>query len=162
MAIQIQIQGTVINFPSSGENPNWAPAVIEFAQLVEVALNAAIGPYDIAAQTYNIDAYNTGGIDIPNLSFDNSVVRSAKIVISTYRTNTSPSITVAETRDIDIVYNPTGPTNGKWEIEQERMGNASISFSVSDSGQFSFITTSIGSGTHTGILSFSARALTQS
>jgi hypothetical protein len=158
---QITIQGTIVNFPDSGSSPNWAPAVIEFAQLVEVAINAAIGPYDVAAQTYNIDGYNTGGTDIPNLSFDNSVVRSAKIVISTYRTNTSPATTVAEQRDIDIIYNPTGPTNNKWEIEEERVGNASISFSVSDAGQFSFVTTSIGSGSHTGVLSFSARALTQ-
>tara|TARA_R110000868_G_scaffold66014_9_gene197039 strand:+ start:5300 stop:5791 length:492 start_codon:yes stop_codon:yes gene_type:complete len=163
MSVQIQIQGTIVNFPSSGESPNWAPAVIEFAQLVEAALGVAVGPYDVTSQTFNIDGYNTGGTTIPNLTFDNSVVRSAKITISTYRTNTSPSIIVSETRDINITYNPSEATNNKWQIQQERTGgDASISFSVTDAGVFSFVTTSIGSGTHTGILSYSARALTQS
>ncbi len=162
MSVRIEILGTVINFPSSGQDPNWAPAMVEFAQLIEEALNVAVGPYDVPPQTFNIDGYNTGGIDIPNLIFNNTVVRSANITISTYRTNTSPSVTVAETREISIVYNPTGPTNGKWEIAQDRVGDASISFEVSDDGQFSFVTTSIGAGSHTGILSFVGRALTQS
>lgn len=161
MSIQIEIQGTIIDFPTSGSSPSWAPAVVEFAQAVEVAIAAAVGPYDIPVQTFSIDAYNTGGTDIPNLIFDNTQVRSATVIISTYRTNTSPSTQVAETRTVNIVYNPGNPTNEKWEIAEERVGNASIEFAIDDDGQFSFNCSSIGSGTHTGVISFSASALTQ-
>lgn len=162
MSVQINIQGTIVNFPSSGESPSWAPAVVEFAQLVEGAITVAVGPYDVPSQTYNIDAFNTGGTDIPNLTFDNTVVRSARITISTYRTNTSPSTTLAETQDISVTYNPGNPTNNKWEIARVRSGgNALITFSISDAGQVSFVTQSSGVGTHTGILSFSAKTLEQ-
>lgn len=164
MSVRIEIQGTVVNFPSSGQSPNWASAVVEFAQLVETALSVAVGPYDVPAQTFNIDGYNTGGTTIPNLTFDNTVVRSAVIDISTYRTNTVPAddSPLAETREITIVYNPANATSNKWDIAQERVGNANITFSISDAGAVSFVTTTSGSGTHTGILSFSARALQQS
>jgi hypothetical protein len=161
MAVQITIQGTIVNFPSSGEPQNWSSPIVEFAQLVESALLSAVGPYDIAPQTFNIDAYNAGSTIIPNLEFNNSVVRSASVIISTYRSNTSPSVTVSETSEITIVYNPTGPTGNKWEIARERVGNSSITFTISDAGQFSFTTTSIGAGTHSGVISFAAKALTQ-
>jgi hypothetical protein len=37
MSVRITIGSQVIEFPSSGADPNWAPAVIDFAQAVETA-----------------------------------------------------------------------------------------------------------------------------
>jgi len=163
MSIQIEIQGTIVNFPSSGESPLWSTAIIQFAQLVETAVTSAVGTYDVTAQTYNIDAYDVGtNVVIPNLVFDNTVVRSATLIISTYRTNTTGPVTLSETRTIDIVYNPANATNNKWEIAQVRTGaSANITFNITDAGQFRFTTTTTGAGTHLGVLSFSGKALTQ-
>ena len=162
MSIQIAIRGTVINFPSSSAAPNWAPSIIQFAQEVESALQLAIGTFDVAPQTMSIDSYNVSSlVDIPNLTFPTSNVRSAVINISVVRSGTSPSVTVTQTSEIDIVYNPTNPTNNKWEIAQSKVGDASIAFSITDVGQVQFTTTSITSGTHTGVISFTAKALQQ-
>jgi hypothetical protein len=162
MSVRIEIQGTVIQFPSSGNPQNWAPALVEFAQLVESAISVAVGAFDIPSQTFNIDVYDIGGTDIPNLIFDNTQVRSASVIISCYRTYDSPSTIKAETATIDIVYNPANPSTEKWEIAVERVGNSSITYSISDDGQFSFSCAELGTGgTHTGVLSYSAKALTQ-
>lgn len=42
MSIPISIKGTIIDFPSSGENPNWAPAVIQFAEAVSNAFESTL------------------------------------------------------------------------------------------------------------------------
>lgn len=159
MAVRIVIRGTVIDFPSSGTQASWAAAVDQFAIAVEDALDIAVGQFDIPPQTQTIDAYNSGTADITNLLFSNTEVRSATVTITTHRTNTVPSVEYSEVSTIDIVYNASNPTNNKWEIAREQLGDASINFSISDVGQFSFTTTSIGSGVHTGKLSFSAKAL---
>jgi hypothetical protein len=168
----IVIRGTVINFPDSSASPNWAPAVIEFAQNVEAALQLAIGTYDVSPQTFSIDSYNIAGdindltndsgIEIPNLVFDASQVRSAEIRISVIRNGTSPAITVTQLSEISVIYNPTGPTGNKWEIAKRKIGDATIDFYITDTGQVKFSSGSITAGTHTGTLSYSARALEQS
>lgn len=160
MSIPINILGTIVNYPSSGEAPNNSVAQIQFAQLVAEALNSAIGAFDIAPQTQNIDADNAATADITNLIFPVTNVRAVTIYLAVYRTNTSPSVTVDEYNIINISYNPTRSSGNKWAIQRERVaGDASITFAISDTGQFSYTTTSIGSGAHTGFLSFVARTL---
>jgi hypothetical protein len=111
MSIQITIQGTVIDFPSSGQSPNWAPAIIEFAQAVEQALSGVVGPYDVSPQV--IDIQNGIPGNILALSFASSVVRSVQIMYSVYRVHDnavtnittisgSPTITVASASNIDV------------------------------------------------------------
>lgn len=160
MSISINIRGTIINFPSSGSPANWSLAVDQFALAVEDALNFAIGPYDIPPQTQDISANNPGTAVITNLLFSTSTVRSAVINISTYRTR--GATTVVEAAEIQVAYDPSGPTNEKWYITKQQTGDASISYSISDTGQMSYTTTTIGSsGTHSGTISFVGKALTQ-
>lgn len=158
MSIQITIGGTVIDFPSSAQSPNWAPGIIQFAQAVESALSTVVGPADIPAQTLNIDSYNPGtDVIIPNLSFSTTSVLSANIRYSVIRTTSMT--TVAEAGNISIVYNSTNPVNSKWEIERDYVGNASISFTITDAGQVKFSTTTLSGSSHTGTISYAATAL---
>jgi len=166
MSISINIRGTIINFPSSGQSANWAPPIIQFAQAVTSSLNLAIGEFDIPPQTLDIGGVLNGALtDVTNLLFANDEVRSATITISTFRTIATPSVvgagTVVEVREVNVVYNPTASSTNKWYISQERTGNASIAFSITDAGQVQFTLTSIGSGATTGIISFVGKALTQ-
>jgi len=164
MSVQINIRGTIINFPSTSAAPNWSPAIIQFAQSVESSLQLAVGTYDVAPQTMAIA--NTGAQVIPNLSFDVTQVQSADITIAVYRTATiglsgSPTVKSQVSR-ILITYNPTNSSSSKWEIAQMKNGDASITFSVSDSGQFSCTPVSFytgGQDTHVGVITFSAKAL---
>lgn len=160
MAFTITIQGTPVQFPSDGESPDWAPAIIQFAQLVEAGFNASIGQYDISPQVQVIDAYNGSGTTISNLSFTTSAVRAAFIQYSVYRTTSTAN--ADEAGNLIIIYNPNNSTNNKWSIQRDYVNDGKISFTVSDAGQVSFTTTSLAGTGHTGILSYSAKALLQS
>jgi len=160
MSYQVVINGTPITLASSGESPNWAPGIIEFTQAVETALSAAIGAFDVAPQVMNIDAYNGTGADVTNLSFSTSNVRAAFIKYSVFRTTSSN--TAYEAGNMILVYNPNGTIGSKWEVARDYVGDGSITFSVSDTGVVSFVTTAIAGTSHAGILSYSGAALLQS
>lgn len=177
MSVQINISGTIIEFPSSAQSPNWAPALIEFAQTVESALSGIVGPYDISPQV--IDIVNTGlETAIQNasvsLSFPTSTVRAANIRYSVYRSNSVP-YTHSETGLLTVVYNANAAIGYKWQIQRDFVGNitpegtsgnglttAGINFRIDDNGQLYYTAVSINSTGYTGKLSFAAQALTQS
>lgn len=156
----ITIQNTPINFPDTSASPNWAPAVIQFAQLVEAALNTVSSGFDIPPQVFNIDSYNPGSnIDIINLAFPVSNVRSFIVYYAVYRTT---SINIAyEAGSITAVYNPGNSPGYKWEFNQHRVGDGKITFNVDDDGQVTFTTDALSGANHAGSISFNAKALTQ-
>lgn len=166
MSIPITIAGTTVNFPSSGQDPNWSPAVIEFAQLVEQALSIAVGPYDVAPQQYDIISDANTNVDLPNLSFPTSNVHGAVIRYSVLRTygNIDP---VSETGVLIINYNSSAPVSGKWQISREFVGGnssndgqgARVTFAISDVGQISFSSTPLGGSTPAGNIIYTAQAL---
>lgn len=157
----IVIQGKQIEFPDSGNEPNWAPAVIEFAQAVESALAGAVGDFDVTPQTFDFDSENPGSlIDIPNLSFPTDQVRSAIITYAVHRTTDSTEVT--EGGQLLIVYNASNSASNKWEPQREFTGDASITFTVTDVGQVQLNTIALAGTSHTGRISYSAKALKQS
>lgn len=162
MSRTITIQGTSIEFPEPGESPDWGEAVEDFAVAVESALSGVAGAFDVAPQVMNIDAYNptSSNIDITNLSFSISTVRGAVITIATSRqTNTTKK---TEISILNIVYNASNSVGQKWEITREYTGNGGISFNITDAGQIQFTTSTVSGSSHTGILSYSAKALLNS
>lgn len=160
MSVPISIQGTIIEFPSSGQDPNWAPAVIDFAKAVQDALASVAGPFDIAPQEYVMVANVNTGVQVPNLSFPIANVRGAFIRYTVYR-NTN-SVTVSEAGTMTVVYNPTGSSGNKWQIIREAVGDASVTFSISDTGQVSFSSASISGTGHNGLVTYAAQALLNS
>jgi hypothetical protein len=167
MAILLNIKGSPINIPSSGESPNWAPGIIAALRALTEAVNAVTGTYDIAPQTQNIDANNSSNdIPITNLAFPVSEVRSATIFYSVYRitedSGPPDGQEVAEGGIITIVYNASNPVSNKWEITRDYAGNADITFEISDTGQFSFSTTALTGINHTGIITYRAIAVLNS
>jgi hypothetical protein len=159
----ITISGTPIEFPDTAQSPDWSAAVILFAQTVADSINAVKGPYDISTQPFVIDTYpNNSNVILTNLAFSPSAVRAAYIRYSVYRID-SLNAPVAESGQIIIVYNSSNPVNNKWEIVQERVGDAKISFKVEDNGQFYFSTAALGGtlASHQGKITFGATALSQ-
>ena len=69
MSTTIVIQGTVIEFPTSGESPNWAPAIVEFAEAVEAALQSVLGDFDVFPQTFILSNNANSNLNIPNLNY---------------------------------------------------------------------------------------------
>lgn len=93
-------------------------------------------------------------MDIPNLSFPVSNVRAAFIKYSVYRSTTTTN--AVEAGNIQVGYNTV---LGTWVLAQDRVGDASISFAISTSGQLSFSTTAYSGTGHTGVITYEARAM---
>lgn len=156
----ITIAGNVIDFPSTAQSPDWSESIIQFALAVESALSSVVGSFDVAPQSFVLDSYNPGSnIDVPNLSFSTASVRAAFIRYSVYR-NTS-STTVTESGDMIIVYNPTNPVGNKWEVIQQRVGDASVLLTITDTGQMQITTSTLAGLSHSGKLAYSAQAFAQ-
>lgn len=156
------INQQVIEFPDSAESPNWAPAMIQFAEAVEQGLAIAIGTYDVAPQAFTIDPYNSAtDIDIPNLSFPTTNVRAVFIRYSVFRTTDSE--TAYEAGDMIAMYNPNNPVNSKWALTRGNRtgGDGKITFKVTDNGQFRFDSTALAGTNHEGKIVFDARSLEQ-
>ena len=153
MSVIITIQGTPIEFPSSGESPNWAPAVIEFAQAVENAILSAVGPYDIAPQVFNLVSDVNTNTDITDLNFPTSAVRAGYINYSVIRIGSS---TVSEAGQITVVYD-----GSDWTLTRDYVGDADCTFNITTTGQVQ-ITTPTLAGYSSGKVSFSAQTLQQS
>jgi hypothetical protein len=175
MSVQINISGTIIDFPSSAQSPNWAPALIEFAQTVAASLSGIVGPYDVSPQIIDIENDNgehaiiAAGGGTP-LAFPTSVVRAANIRYSVYRNNTA-SEDHAETGILSAVYNSSTLT---WELQREFVGNVTpqgisgsglttsgINFRIDNNGQVYYTAKAINSVGYNGKLSFAAQALLQ-
>jgi len=160
LSTPVTINGTTIQFPTSGDSPNWAPAVTEFAQLVEGALNSFVGPFDIPPQVFIMTTNANTNVNLPNLAFPTSTVRGAIISYSVYRsTNT---VTVSQTGELIVNYNPTNPIGNKWEISDSFVGDAQTVFNITDVGQIQFSTTLIAGINYTGTVTYQAKAILQS
>lgn len=164
MAIKLIIQGTPIEFPSSGGSPNWSPAVIEAIQALANAVNSITGAYDVPPQVQNIDQNNPStNIEVNNMVFPFQEVRGATVFYTVYRKteNSGPldSQEVSEAGTIQIVFNNANPVDNKWEIQREFVGDAKISFNITDIGQMRFSTKELSGINHSGVLSFRAIAI---
>lgn len=160
MSKNVTIGGQNIAFPTSGEPENWAKPVSDFAEAVAETLSQFAGPYDVPPNNLIIDAYNPGtNIDLPALNFPPSAVRSAFIRYTVFRETSLE--TAYEVGTIDIVYNPNGPVNNKWEYAREFVGDGKVTITILDSGQVQFTTDTMSGINHTGKFSYLAQAVTQ-
>jgi hypothetical protein len=163
MSVIIEIQGTPIEFPSTGESPNWAPAVIQFAQSVEGALSLVVNASDVPPQVQfisrdGITAFRT----IQNLEFDSGVVRAAYINYSLFfRENPeNTGVVTSESGTMTLLYNGT-----TWSLIREFVGEATVNnvlteFDVNESGQVRIKTGTLVDYSEAKI-SFSAKTLPQ-
>lgn len=162
MSIPINIANTIINFPESGAAPNWAPAVIQFAIAVQDALASFVGPFDIPPQIYTMTSNANNNVNLPNLAFPTTTVRGAIISYSVFRNTTGTGAqTISETGQIYVNYNPTNPVGNKWEINRDYIGNAQVTFNITDVGQVQFSSTLISGLNHTGKVTYQAKSILQ-
>jgi hypothetical protein len=159
MSISITINNQVITFPGDGDSPDWAPAIVQFAEAVAGALSISVNPNDVAPQSFTIDSFNSASnVNIPALSFPTSTVRAVFIRYSVYRTTSSAN--ADEAGDIIAEFNANNSTGHKWSFSQGNITGqgGQISFNMTDSGQIQFSTTPLSGTGHAGKISFDARA----
>lgn len=155
------IAGTVIDFPNTSASPQWAPGIVQFAEVVTEVLSSLVGSFDVVPQQFILDTVpNSVDTAITNLSFSTTEVRSALISYAIYRnTNTT---TVTEAGQLNIVYNESESVGQKWQMLRESDSDALVVFSIDDGGQVFINTTALGGVSYNGFVSYSAKALQNS
>lgn len=154
MSIPLVVNGTLYNFPTSGEDPNWGEENSGWAQSVTDVLGTLLAPGDILETTFSIANNISVAADINGLIFDSGTNRSAFISYSVYRTSTANPAGNAESGTIQVVYDDDAPVGQKWSMTQDKNGNAGIVFSVTDAGQFQYLSTDINSTGYSGVIQF--------
>lgn len=161
MAIQLTVAGTPYTYPESGEEPNWSGGATDWAIAVTAVLNTLVGPNDILDTTFTINNDQSVATNINGLLFDPGTVRAANIDYSIYRTSTANPAGHSETGTIYLIFDNSASATNKWQLGQKDIGEAGVSFSISDSGQISYISSDIGTTGYFGEITFSAKTLDQ-
>jgi hypothetical protein len=162
MSVRLVIGTQVIEFPSSGQNANFAPGIIQFAQAVTDQLSAIASQFDITprVQILSVDVNNT--IDVDSCVFPSGSVRSFTFTYAIYRVNSTTSF--SEDGTVVGVYDTL---NSIWILQHEFEGTRQSSglpyntFSMSGD-QLKISTTTIGGTGYDGTnseLSYSAKTL---
>lgn len=152
MSIQLVINGTTYNFPSSGQDPNWAESLIAWAEAVTDSLSVVAGEGDIAESSASI-ANNTSG-DVTGLSFAGTSVKAAIVNYQIY-VDSGPANS-GETGTILLAYNDS---TSQWDMAQDRVGNLGVVLTINASGQVQFTSSDLGDPSYTRRIVFTARAL---
>lgn len=157
MSVVINIKGTPIVFPSTGESPNWAPAMIEFAEATADAIDTAVSPYDVPATVVNIIQAQIGPtFNISSLSFSTNVVRS---VVISYSIILNKAVgTNSESGTVYAYYDLSNTPY--WAVSRDYIGETYSDIGISNNGDVQ-LTISTAYGYTSGKISFSAKVLEQ-
>lgn len=116
---KIIIDTTVIDFPESGTDANWAPAVVEFAQAVENSLSKIGTAYDKAPRIEPLPSSTNGSsITLKDSYFPKEFVRSFILNYAIYRKTSTT--TVVEQGTFTAIYDDSLT---EWLWEQNFVGN---------------------------------------
>jgi hypothetical protein len=96
----------------------------------------------------SIDASNPGSGDVTALLFSIATIRSAHIKYNVFRSTSTT--TVYETGNMIITYSPANSVGNLFELTQERQGDASIAFNITDAGQVQYTCSTIAGVSHVG------------
>lgn len=143
-------------FPVTGENPEWGSNVTDWAEAVSDALTSVQQPNDILETTAIINNNQLTFTNIPGFSFTTTQVQYISCEYFITRSTTSPASVVAESGVIRGHYNGSA-----WSITQQTEEDAGVTFNVSPSGQFQYISTNIVGSGYAGTITFKAKVINQ-
>lgn len=157
----LTVNNTTFNYPDPGTDPGWGQDATDWAVAVTETLNTLVSPADILETSFVINNNVSVNTDINRMFFDAGTVRAANITYSVYRTSdTNPSGNI-ESGTIYITYDNAAGVGNKWLLGQQKIGDAGVSFFITDAGQVQYKSTDIGSTNYQGEIKFTAKALSQ-
>lgn len=158
MAKTLTVNNIPFEYPTSGDEPGWGGPATDWATEVTEVLNNVIGPDDILETSFNLENGQTDQ-NVSGLVFNISSVRSAIIEYNIFRSSDSEPNGLLEAGEIYIAYNTL---TSSWIIASGSVvGNAQVSFSITNLGQIRYSSSDIGSTNYSGLMKFKARALSQ-
>lgn len=161
LARALVVNNQTFNIPDAGEDPGWGEETSDFLEEVSRVLGTLLGAEDIIETTVSLANNQSSAANIAGLLFDNAIVQGAIIEYSVIRSTDDVTYGRAETGLITAVYDANHPTN-KWQLSQQRVGNAGVSLSINDTGsngQFQYTTTNLAGANYAGQIVFKARAV---
>ena len=136
MAITLTVDNIPFEYPAPGETAPWGEGATDWAERVTYVLNTLKGPADILETGANILNDQRYPADVTDMKFNASIVRSFKIEGNITRTYDSNS----KYEEFTIV----GLHNGSgWDLQQDGMGDAGVTFSITSSGQIQYSSTDL-------------------
>jgi hypothetical protein len=157
MSTTLVINGTTIEFPSEGEDPNWGETVERFAIEVADSLSTISNPQDVLLTSVNLTNNQTSPANINGLRFSKTEVLSATMVCQVYITTSDEEL--QEQFNIILNYKPVAD---EFSLAVTSTGDESgITFSVTSTGQVQYTSTNIAGTDYSGVIKFKALTITQ-
>jgi hypothetical protein len=147
MAKVLIVNNTPYLYPQPGEQAPWGEGATGWAEEVTRVLSTLKGAADILETSYAIENNVTSPEIIGGLSFDVNIVRGFVVQATVYRS--SGSNEYAEEVFLNGVYQGASG----WLLQQDGIGNAGISFTISPSGQLNYTSTNLPTP-YSGIITF--------
>jgi len=148
MAITLTINNTPFEFPEQGEQSPWGQPVTDWATEVTNVLNSLAGPSDILETSAIISNNISSPTAISGFFFDPGTVRSFTATCSVYRSVTGSEMS----EEINLVGLFTGGSG--WLLQQDGIGNAGISLTITTGGQVNYTSTNFAGANYGGLLKF--------
>jgi hypothetical protein len=156
MSTPVVINGTTYSLPTQGQSPPWGDDLSSLLLTLINVTNSLSGPADITTTSFTIANNVSTPTSITGLSFDTASVRSATITYSLYRGSSTTE--TSETGQLMITYKSTA---GTWELGQFLVGSSGVVFTITNSGQIQFTSSSFTGINYVGKLKFKASAFLQ-
>lgn len=154
MSKTLVINNIPFEYPEQGEPSPWGEAATGWAQEVTTVLSSVNGPSDILESASDI-VNGATNLPINALLFNPLTVRSFSVRANIARYFVSGvTINNAKYQEVLLIglYNTQ---TGTWTLQEDGIGDADITFDLTDSGQITYSTgTMTGTGTYTAIIKF--------
>lgn len=156
MSIPVVISGTTFQLPTQGVNPPWGTDLTAIIQALVTVANTTSGANDISTTSFTVANNQVASSNITGLAFDTSQVRSAIISYSIYRSTTSNEL--SEVGQLYITYSSVAQS---WELVRTAAGNSGMEFTITNSGQMQFTSSSLSGSSYSALLTFNAKTFLQ-
>lgn len=153
MATTVTINGSSFSLPSQGDSAPWGDDLSDIILALIAVSNDTLGTADILTTSFNVANNQAVAANVNGLSFNTSLVRSAIIQYSLYRTSTTTEM--SETGHIYVTYKSTA---GTWEIAQSYAGSSDVTFTITNAGQVQYISSNFSGTSYSGKMKFNAKA----
>jgi hypothetical protein len=161
MSTPLTVNNNVYNYPGPGEDPGWGADASDWAAAVTDVLASVVSTTDILQTSFTIANNVSSATNITTMTFDTALVRAANISYSIYRKTDSATSGNVESGVIYLTYDNGASSGNKWLLGQQKNGESSVVFSITDAGQVQYTSSNLAGANYVGTLKFTAKTLAQ-
>lgn len=150
MSVPLTVGNTTYQYAVPGQDPGWGEDNTAWAVAVTEVLGTLVGVGDIVNSSALLLDNISVATDVSGLSFDGAQVRAVNVTYALIRG------AVTQSGTLQLNFNTSAPMGSKWTLAEQSINDVGVQFSVTDSGQIQYITSSTGTNVQ---MRFNAKAL---